>query len=460
MSSNTSHKKVNALHVSCVSKGLTAENSVALSELIFSFTDDPSPNGMSAWMACEEVSVRSECEALECSFSQQALNYILAHKLTKDPVDALIVSGVFGCTIDLPRIAALLGVPVCLYLNADDLVRLISKSPAEKKWLKNSLEKANTVFIDASIGLNAQEALPLTSLNILLTPIDRDAVVDTFIATIPQSAKPELFNYATYELVMRDHPLLFLMQKPDVRHFSDCNRVLDLGCGVGIFLDALRQSGISAVGVERNRTLVEYGRDMGLELIEHDALSYLSEATDQYDGIYCSHFVEHLPVELVEKLLAGMAQLLNPGGVLVMAFPDPESIRSQLLGFWRDPEHVRFYHPELISSMARAHGLDCEWSSYDEQAHEIESFEISPPVMPELNIDFSNKKQTLGNKLLNFIGLASNNQVSFFQDSLQLVTNNQKLINQQLQARTDKLWAINRTWAWNDNVVLKLRKRP
>lgn len=460
MSFNVSHKKLNVLHVSCANTELAATGFVASSELTFSFTGDPSPNGMSAWMACEEILVRSECEALECSFSQQALNYMLAHKLTKNPIDALIVSGVFGCTIDLPRIAALLGVPVCLYLNADDLVRLISKSSAKEKWLKSSLEKANTVFIDASIDLNAKEALPLTALNIPLTSIDRSAVVDAFTATMPQSAKAKLFDYATYELVMRDHPLLFLMQKPDVRHFSDCNRVLDLGCGVGIFLDALRQSGISAVGVERNRTLVEYGRDMGLELIEHDALSYLSEATDQYDGIYCSHFVEHLPVELVEKLLAGMARLLSPGGTLVMVFPDPESIRSQLLGFWRDPEHVRFYHPELISSMARVHGLDCEWSSYDEQAHEIESFEISPPAMPELNVDFSSKKQTLGNKVLNFIGLASSKQVSSFQKSLQLAADNQKLINQQLQARTDKLWAINRTWAWNDNAVLKLRKRP
>jgi hypothetical protein len=52
-----------------------------------------------------------------------------------------------------------------------------------------------------------------------------------------------------------------------------------------------------------------------------------------------------------------LVRAVEPGGTVVLVFPDPESIRSQLLGFWRDPEHVRFYHPDLIELMARAHGL-------------------------------------------------------------------------------------------------------
>jgi O-antigen chain-terminating methyltransferase len=65
-----------------------------------------------------------------------------------------------------------------------------------------------------------------------------------------------------------------------------------------------------------------------------DAISFVSKLNDYCDGIYCSHFVEHLPIEVLDRLVQGVSSALVSGGVAVFVFPDPESIRSQLLGFW------------------------------------------------------------------------------------------------------------------------------
>lgn len=448
------------LQVSYADVELAPTASVALLPFTFSFTEAVSPNGMAAWQEGEHLLVRQNCAKLDGSFSQQALNHMLARKLTEDSIDALVVCGALGCTIDLLRVAALLNIPVCMYLELADLQHLENLDETTQLWFKSSFAKACVIFINDSVDSKIFGATQLVSLGFPLDCANRTNLIEKFILKLSDNAIPPAFDYATYELLMRDHPLLFAMQKPDVRHFSGCNKVLDLGCGVGIFLDALRQESITATGVERNQDLVTYGREMGLDIIASDALAYLKETKARFDGIYCSHFVEHLPVNLVEELLAGMVKLLEPNGVLVLVFPDPESIRSQLLGFWRDPEHVRFYHPQLIISMAQAHGLDCEWSSYDEQPHIIESFELSPPLVNELNAtDFF--KHSLGflEKFLNAIGLSTHARISNLEKNMTLLLERQQLINSQLQARTDKLWAVNRTWAWQDNAVLKLRKR-
>jgi len=237
------------------------------------------------------------------------------------------------------------------------------------------------------------------------------------------------------------------MRAGEVRHFAGCRRVLDLGCGAGIFLQLLAEAGIAASGVERDPVIAAYGRGMGCDITTADALDYLQRAGEHaaslaFDGVYCSHFVEHLPVDVVQTLLARLARLLPPDGTLVLAFPDPESIRSQLLGFWRDPEHVRFYHPELVATLASAHGFDLEWSSYHEQPHEVVPFALAT-----LGLVPAREHRQLARR------------IDRLQAALDVTLDQQRRAIAALTDRTDQLWAVNRTWAWNDNAVLKLRKR-
>lgn len=176
------------------------------------------------------------------------------------------------------------------------------------------------------------------------------------------------FEYADYEADpgLRNPELLARMQAPYVELFKGCRRVLDLACGSGIFLELLRQAGIPALGVERNEQVVAADRERGFNVAHADAIDFLAGDGERFDGIYCSHFIEHLPFDQLVRLIELIAGRLVPEGRLVLVFPNPESIRMQLFGFWKDPEHVRFYHAELIELVCRHYGLAIETTNKDD----------------------------------------------------------------------------------------------
>ena len=442
--------------------------------ITFSFVRPSPSDGFSAWSGKpdgnnEPVDVAEECRVYTGGFSQHALNRIFARSLLQYRPYAVIIVGHYGCTVDIPRVARMMGVPALLLLT-EAAEALESLDETTQRWLESSFAACKYIVPLGPCILQSWQPLLQSSASIIelaeviniLRQIKRDA----------SSRSCYQFTYNTYEFCQRDHPLLVKMQGVDTIHFDGCTTVLDLGCGVGIFLDCLRRQGINGVGIERNPSIAEYGRGMGLDIVTDDTLNYLGKDNGKVDGIYCSHFVEHLPFDLVQKLLGLISDNVKPNGVVVMVFPDPESIRSQLLGFWRDPEHVRFYHPELIISLAAVVGLQLEWSSYEAQPHKIIPFDENPPVieavetLPQLT---EAKPLAPGNTWLGAImaklGLVSKNRFEHFEQTViewsqevQGQFERQNQVSQQLQERTEVLWCINKTWAWNDNVSLKFRK--
>jgi len=145
----------------------------------------------------------------------------------------------------------------------------------------------------------------------------------------------------------------------------------------------------------------------------------------------------------VERLVRLCAGALRPGGVAVFTFPDPESIRSQLLGFWRDPEHVRFYHPEIIEVLALGQGLALESSSQRQPGRRVVGFSLAPPEAPVAPAAPPGRWQ----RLLARCGIATQAALAAEQHQ-----------RERVEGRVRQLWDVNQTWAWDDNVVLRFRK--
>ena len=186
------------------------------------------------------------------------------------------------------------------------------------------------------------------------------------------------FDYADYEFTLRDRQWNREMQSGYVAHFQGCHKVLDLACGSGIFLELLAEHGIPALGVERNPTVVAWVKQHGWNIVEQDVFAFLEQTTETYDGVFCSHFLEHLPFEQILRFFELLAPRVSVAGTVVIVVPNPESIRMQLLGFWRDPEHVRFYHPELLEAICRHAGLEVIHTNREEVPH------LLPPlVLPQ-----------------------------------------------------------------------------
>jgi hypothetical protein len=94
--------------------------------------------------------------------------------------------------------------------------------------------------------------------------------------------------------------------------------VLDLGSGDGALLDALHRRGREAIGVER-----EAGRS---DVIAAE----IGEVGGKWAAIVFWHSLEHL--RSAGQALAHAAGLLVPGGVIVLALPNLDSIQARLFG--------------------------------------------------------------------------------------------------------------------------------
>ncbi|WP_299770883.1 class I SAM-dependent methyltransferase [uncultured Pseudoteredinibacter sp.] len=410
----------------------------------YQFTDEESPNGLSAWECDEHIKVKASCEPVAGVYRQQALNRLFAKRVLQTKPSQVFIVGVNGASIDLIRVADLMGVRAIVLMDTPPAVL---SDAGDRSWLEACINKAARRY---TLNAELKEAWKGFECS----------VWEEKIPILSHKGSRLTFEYGIYEFCLRDHPLLMAMQENDVEHFLSCERVLDLGCGAGLFLQLLKERGVDAYGVERNESVAYYGCDTGLEIVCQDALEHLRTTKDEVDGIYCSHFVEHLPIEAVEKLIELVADRLKRGGIAVLTFPDPESIRSQLLGFWRDPEHVRFYHPELITTMASVYGLDCEWSSYHDQAHNIYPFPEEPEALPGDSLSSKPKmaKRSLWQKILFKLGVVNSydlENIKALEDKLSY----QQSVIDNLSKRTEQLWNINQTWSWNDNVTLRFKKR-
>lgn len=270
------------------------------------------------------------------------------------------------------------------------------------------------------------------------------------------------FDYSHYELGCRDRQWNRQLLAEYVPYFVGCRKVLDLACGPGLFLELLAEHGIAALGVERNQAVAELVRAQGREVVEQDVFAFLAQCLDTYDGIFCSHFIEHLPFDEVLKLIELIVPHLEPGGTLVLVFPNPESMRMQLFGFWRDPEHVRFYHPELIEAVCKHYGLTVIHTNRQETPFAIAPLPSGASLAQENGAQQQARRGWLREKVRgSYLKLLRALRLVPYADLLALEHRLRGEIDALRQTITPwaetATWAINRMWAWPDNAVIVCR---
>ena len=130
--------------------------------------------------------------------------------------------------------------------------------------------------------------------------------------------------------------------------FAQCQHVLDVGCGEGQFLELLEAQGVCAKGVDSDGRMIRVCRAKGLDVVESDLFSYLRDRREGFDGIFSSNVIEHLSAEDAIRFARLALDALRPGGRLLVATPNPESLIVHLYEFWRDATHVRLYSRFLL----------------------------------------------------------------------------------------------------------------
>jgi SAM-dependent methyltransferase len=140
---------------------------------------------------------------------------------------------------------------------------------------------------------------------------------------------------------------------------SSRGEVLDLGCGRGEALALFQSHGIPARGVDLSASMVAECRRKGLEAEEGDLLETLAAAPEgRFGAIVSFHVIEHLPSQVLDRLVRLAWRALRPGGVLLLETPNPLSIVVAARNFWLDPTHRRPVHPESLKLSFELAGFD------------------------------------------------------------------------------------------------------
>ncbi len=184
-------------------------------------------------------------------------------------------------------------------------------------------------------------------------------------------------------------------QRPYLAYFEGCRNVLDIGCGRGEFLELLRESGISAKGVDLNPTMVDACRKLGLEAEEADAVSHLSGLKQgHYDGIFCAQVIEHLSWGQLLALIKLGHEKLAEGGKLIMETINPQSLSVFCGAFYLDPTHVKPVHPLTLQFACKAVGF---------ASADIRYASFYPDEMKLAEVDFFRRTGDISDKLVNVL---------------------------------------------------------
>jgi 2-polyprenyl-3-methyl-5-hydroxy-6-metoxy-1,4-benzoquinol methylase len=136
-------------------------------------------------------------------------------------------------------------------------------------------------------------------------------------------------------------------------------RYFDIGCSTGFVVEAARDAGWDAVGIDLNPSAIEFGKSRGLDL-RTAALEDEGFDAESFDAVSLFDVLEHLhdPV----RTLRASVRLLRPGGIVFLYVPNYDSASRLLMGtdahFIWPTHHLNYYTPATIRDLMTREQLD------------------------------------------------------------------------------------------------------
>jgi 2-polyprenyl-3-methyl-5-hydroxy-6-metoxy-1,4-benzoquinol methylase len=141
--------------------------------------------------------------------------------------------------------------------------------------------------------------------------------------------------------------------------YRSTSKLLDVGCGIGYFLEEAIGKKWKVSGTELTNEAVEICRKKGIEMHKGD-LKDIELAQAGFDVVTSFEVVEHLtnPAEHIKKI----SLLLRKGGLLYMTTPNFDSINRRLLkDKWNVieyPEHLCYFNKTSLHHLLIENGFE------------------------------------------------------------------------------------------------------
>jgi SAM-dependent methyltransferase len=154
-----------------------------------------------------------------------------------------------------------------------------------------------------------------------------------------------------------------------LRRFKSGGRLLEIGPSWGGFLYLAKQAKFEAEAIEMDPACCDFIRDVvGVPAVQSKDPMHAIRDMGPFDVVALWHVIEHIPE--VWDTLAIVAGRVNPGGILVIAAPNPRSLQFQIQGRrWPHvdaPRHVLLAPSSLLADKLRSKGLITVWETTDD----------------------------------------------------------------------------------------------
>ncbi|MBF0516000.1 MAG: class I SAM-dependent methyltransferase [Nitrospirae bacterium] len=118
------------------------------------------------------------------------------------------------------------------------------------------------------------------------------------------------------------------MRKNRIEKYVKKGRILDIGCGRGLFLNVMKNGGWEVAGVEFDEAAASNASAFyGIEVISGEPRTWTFPPAS-FDVITLNHVLEHIPDP--KELIQSCHRLLKNGGLMVVAVPNLDGIQSRI----------------------------------------------------------------------------------------------------------------------------------
>jgi ubiquinone/menaquinone biosynthesis C-methylase UbiE len=125
-------------------------------------------------------------------------------------------------------------------------------------------------------------------------------------------------------------------------------KLLDVGCGRGHLVRALRESGVDAWGIDLNPNAEEMAESAGVRTMSATALEFEDQS---FEAVVSFHAIEHIPP--LAEVFAEIARVVKPSGKVLLVYP-AEPVR----GLYAIPTSVILHGSPFRAREVHVHRLN------------------------------------------------------------------------------------------------------
>jgi 2-polyprenyl-3-methyl-5-hydroxy-6-metoxy-1,4-benzoquinol methylase len=149
-------------------------------------------------------------------------------------------------------------------------------------------------------------------------------------------------------------------------HINTEDRVLDIGCGIGKFLDRAKDKAKEVTGLELNEKAVAVCREKGLSVFNEMIGDHAIKKPAYYDMVCMFQVLEH--IYDVKGFLDDALKVLKPGGKLVIGVPNNEPYfqgYDKYCTLNLPPHHMGLWNRQVFENTAPLFNLKIQEVAYD-----------------------------------------------------------------------------------------------